>query len=152
MTMAAKKKAAKRKYTKRSNSNGGEVPEGFEKVEGARIAGFWIPTIVGQSVRGIVGDFVTKNGADGKPNVYCHLMLTVDEIGGDVIGQDPETKRKRKVEVGSGEVIGVGGAVLLSRLKGREHREVFIRYAGLGEKVKGKNQARLYDVFERGLH
>lgn len=143
--MAAKKK---RSYTRKGSSNG--VPEGFEKVEGARIAGFWIPEIAGQSVRGIVGEMITKTQPDGKLNTYCNLILTADEIGGSVIGQDPDTKRKRKVEVGSGMIIGVGGAVLLSRLRGREGKEVYIRFVGLGEKVKGKHQARLYDVFERG--
>lgn len=144
--MAAKKKA-KRSYTRR-NTNG--APEGFTKVEGAHIAGFWVPEIPGQSVQGLVGDFITKQGVDGKPNTYCHLTLTVDDVGGQIIGQDPDTKRKRKVEVGSGMVIGVGGAVLLSRLRGREGREVYIAFDGLGPKVKGKHQARLYNVFERG--
>jgi hypothetical protein len=142
-----KRKANGVKRSKRTKSDG--APEGFTKVEGARIAGFWVPEIAGQSLRGIVGDMITKQGPDGKPNVYCHLTLTSDEIGGQVIGQDPDSKRKRKVEVGSGMVVGVGGAVLLSRLRGREGREVFIRFEGLGPKMPGKSQARLYDVYER---
>lgn len=143
--MAAKKKRSVRK----SNGSNG-APDGFIKVEGAHISGFWVPEIAGQAIRGMVGDFVTKVGVDGKPNTYCILTLTSDDLSGNFIGQDPESKRRRKVEVGAGMVVGVGGAVLLSRLKGREGREVFIRFEGLGPKVTGKNQARMYDVYERG--
>lgn len=140
--MAAKKK----KSAKRSKSENG-VPEGFTKVEGVHIAGFWVPEIAGQAIQGVVGDFVTRDGVDGKPNTYCHLTLSTDDVGGKIVGQDPDTKRKRNVEGGSGMTVGVGGAVLLSRLRGNEGREAFIRFAGLGPKVKGKNQARLYDVY-----
>lgn len=145
----AAKKIAKRKYTKRSNGVEGDAPEGFTKIEGAHISGFWKPEATGDNVRGIVGEMITGKGEDGKPNIYSLLTLTTNDVEGDVIGQDAKTKRKFKAEVGEGMVIGLSGAVLLSRLRGREGREVFIRYTGLGEKKIGKNQARLFDVFER---
>lgn len=146
--MAAKKKQVngKRSYTRRVTVS--DAPEGFTKVEGAHIAGFWVPDVPGESIRGIVGDLISKIGKDGMVNAYRPLELTSNEVGGAIVTQD-ENKRKHKIEVGEGMIVGVGGAVLLSRLRGRDGREVFIRYTGLGEKQRGKNQARMFDVFER---
>jgi hypothetical protein len=137
--MAAKKKS------KRSKDNA--APEGFRKVESAHISGFWVPEIIGQQVRGIVGESVTATGKDGKPNIYIMLTVT-DNDSGPVISLDAN-KRKKPVEVGEGMIIGVGGAVLLSRLKGREGKEILAQYTGLGEKKAGKNPARMFDVYER---
>lgn len=131
-----------------SKANGKDyAPNGFKKIESPHISGFWVPEIVGQSIQGVVGDLVTAAGKDGKPNVYCQLLLTSNE-GGPVIGVD-ENKRKRKIEVGEGMIVGVGGAVLLNLLRGRDGKEVMIQFTGLGPKKPGKNQARMYDAFER---
>lgn len=149
----AAKKTEKRKYTKRSDkwSNGANgAPEGFEKVEGAHISGFWVPNKVGDSVRGVLGDLITKApDKDGRENSYNLLTLNVDDIGGDVIAQDPKTKRKFKAVVGSGMVIALSGRILISRVRGRSGNEAYIVYKGLGDEVKGRNQARLYDVYIR---
>lgn len=145
--MASKK--AKRKYTKRSATNGA-VPEGFEKVEGAHISGFWVPKEEGDSVQGILGDLITKpSDKDGKSNTYNLLTLTKDEVGGDVIAQDRKTKRKYKTSVGAGMVIALSGAVLISRVRGRQG-EAYIVYRGLGDEQVGKERARMYDVYIRG--
>lgn len=144
--MATKKKSGK---GKRSNG-GGSTPEGFEIVEGLKIAGFWTPDLPGQSVQGHVGESISKKDADGKANVYYLLHLSSNEVGGTVHGVD-EDKKRHKVTVGEGETIGVGGAVLVSRLRNvEEGDEVIIRYVGLDEvKVKGRNAARLFEVFRR---
>lgn len=135
--MAARKK-------KRSTSNG--APEGFAKIESPHMSGFWVPTIAGQSVQGVVGESITATGRDGKPNQYYLLMLTSNDSG-PVIGV--ENGRKRTIEVGEGMMIGVGGAVLLSLLRGREGKEILARFTGLGPKKPGKSQARMFDVYER---
>jgi hypothetical protein len=134
----------KKKVTRKSEA---AAPNGFRKIESPHISGFWVPEIVGQSIQGVIGDLITSPGKDGKPNVYCQLLLTTND-GGPVIGVD-ENKRKRKVEVGEGMIVGVGGAVLLNLLRNREGKEVLIQFTGLGPKKPGKNQARLFDAFER---
>lgn len=142
--MAAKKKSAKRSNGRAVES---DAPYGFRKVEGGHIAGFWVPEIVGQTAQGIVGETITAQGKDGKPNIYCQLILTSNDSG-PIVGVD-ENKRKKKIDVGEGMIVGVGGAVLLSRLRGREGKEILARFVGLGPKRPGKNQARMFDVFER---
>lgn len=147
----ASKKTGKRKYTKRSEKAADSgAPEGFKKVEGLKIAGFWTPDLPEQSVQGHLGESISKRDQDGKTNVYYLLHLSSDEVGGTVHGVD-EAKKRRKVTVGAGETIGVGGAVLVSRLRNvNEGAEVIIQYKGLDEvKVKGRNPARLYEVYER---
>lgn len=123
------------------------APTGFTKIESPHMAGFWVPEIVGQQVRGIVGETINGVGRDGNPNTYILLLLT-DNESGPVIGVD-EKKRKHRVDVGEGQMIGVGGAVLLSLLRGREGKEILARYIGLGPKKPGKSPPRMFDVFER---
>lgn len=137
--------AAKKKGSKRSNGNGA-APEGFVKIDSPHMSGFWVPEIPGQTVQGVVGETITSAGKDGKPNQYILLMLTTND-GGPVIGV--EEGRKRKIEVGEGMMIGVGGAVLLSLLRGREGKEICAKFTGLGPKKPGKSQARMFDVYER---
>ena len=107
--MAAKKKAARR-------SNGAS-PTGFKKVE-THLAGFWKPEIPGQAVQGIVGEAVEVQGKDGKLNTFYSLTLTTND-GGPIKGKDD-----KRVEVGEGQMIGVGGKMLLIFLRGREGKEV----------------------------
>ena len=133
--MAAKKKATRR-------TNGAAVIPGFRKVE-THLVGFWKPEIAGQSVQGIVGDAVEVQGADGKINVFYSLTLTTNE-GGPI-----KDKANKKIEVGEGQMIGVGGKMLLVFLRGREGKEVYISYTGLGPKKPGMNQAKMFDTFER---
>lgn len=140
--MAAKKNGK----TKRSKV-AANVPSGFRKVESPHMSGFWVPEIAGQQVQGIVGETITKPGKDGKPNVYCLLLLTSNDSG-PIVGVD-EGGRKKKIEVGEGMMVGVGGAVLLSLLRAREGKEVIAEFTGLGPKKPGKNQARMFDVYER---
>lgn len=132
--MAAKKK------TKRSNGNG-SAPEGFTKVE-THLAGFWKPTIAGQSIQGIVGESVKVAGKDGKENNFYTLQLT--EHGGPIVTSDD-----KKVEPTPGIMVGIGGKMLLIFLRGREGKEVYLTYTGLGPKKPGQNQAKMFDTFER---
>lgn len=145
--MATRKQKKLKKSSSYGKGNGHDAPSGFRKIDSPHISGFWVPEIAGQSVQGIVGELVSLEGKDGKPNVYYQLLLTSDEAG-PVIGVD-ENKRKRKVEVGGGMMIGVGGAVLVNLLRNREGKEVLIQYTGLGPKRPGKNQARLFVAYER---
>lgn len=131
--------AAKKKATRRSN---GAQPVGFRKVE-THLAGFWKPEIPGQSVQGIVGEAVEVQGKDGKINVFYSLTLTTND-GGPIKGKDD-----KRVEVGEGQMIGVGGKMLLIFLRGREGKEVYISYTGLGPKKPGQNAPKMFDTFER---
>ena len=133
--MAAKKK------TGRAKGMGGG-PEGFRKVE-THLAGFWKPEIVGQSIQGIVGEAVEVQGKDGKINVFYSLTLTSDQ-GGPIKGKDD-----KKIEMVPGQMVGVGGKMLLIFLRGREGKEVYITYTGLGPKKAGQNAPKLFDTFER---
>jgi len=132
--------ASKKKGTRRSLSNG--TPEGFRKVE-THLAGFWKPEIVGQSVQGVVGEAVEVQGKDGKVNVFYSLTLTTDQ-GGPIKGKDD-----KKIDTVPGQMIGVGGKMLLIFLRGREGKEVYITYTGLGLKKPGQNAPKLFDTFER---
>lgn len=133
--MAAKKKATRR-------VNGATSPTGFRKVE-THLAGFWKPEIAGQSVQGIVGDAVEVQGKDGKINTFYSLTLTSDDCG-PIRGKDD-----KKVDAGAGQMIGVGGKMLLIFLRGREGKEVYISYTGLGPKKPGQNAPKMFDTFER---
>lgn len=136
---------AGRKKMKRSKSNG-NAPEGFAKIESPHMSGFWVPTLAGQAVQGVVGESITSAGRDGKPNQYYLLMLTNNDSGPVVAKEDG---RKKTIEVGEGMMIGVGGAVLLSLLRGREGKEIYAVFTGLGPKKPGKSQARMFEVYER---
>jgi hypothetical protein len=134
--MAAKKKP-------RSNGTNGTTPPGFRKIE-THLAGFWKPEIAGQSVQGLVGEAVEVQGKDGKTNVFYSLTLTNNDSG-PIRGKDD-----KKIEVGEGQMIGIGGKMLLIFLRGREGKEVYITYTGLGPKKAGQNAPKMFDTFERG--
>jgi len=131
--------AAKKKVARRSN---GASPTGFKKVE-THLAGFWKPEIPGQAVQGIVGEAVEVQGKDGKLNTFYSLTLTTND-GGPIKGKDD-----KRVEVGEGQMIGVGGKMLLIFLRGREGKEVYISYTGLGPKKPGQNAPKMFDTYER---
>lgn len=137
--MAAKKTAKNGTATRASKVL---TPTGFKKIE-THLAGFWKPEISGQSVQGIVGDAVEVVGKDKQVNVFYSLTLTSNECG-PIKGKDDKT-----VDVGEGQMIGVGGKMLLIFLRGREGKEVFITYTGLGPKKPGQNAPKMFDTFER---
>lgn len=127
---------------KKAKRNGhSTAPAGFTKVE-THLAGFWKPEIAGQSVQGIVGEAVDVKGKDDKINTFYTLRLT--EHGGPI-----KTADDKKVEPEAGMMIGVGGKMLLIFLRGREGREVYITYTGLGPKKPGQNAPKMFDTFER---
>lgn len=132
--MAAKKKATSKKSA--------TIVPGFRKVE-THLAGFWKPEIAGQSVQGIVGEAVEVQGHDGKTNVFYSLTLTTNDAA-PIVGKD-----NKKIAVGEGQMIGIGGKMLLIFLRGREGKEVFISYTGLGPKKAGQNAPKMFDTFER---
>lgn len=136
--MAAKKK------TRNGNGSSFAAPAGFRKVE-THLAGFWKPDAAGQWVQGIVGEAVEVAGKDGKVNVFYSLTLTTNDAN-PIKGKDD-----KRVDVGEGQMIGVGGKMLLSFLRGREGKEVVLAYTGLGPKKPGQNQAKLFDTFEKDL-
>jgi hypothetical protein len=131
--------AGRRKKTTR---NGSPSPAGFRKVE-THLAGFWKPEITGQSIQGIVGEAVEVKGKDDKTNTFYTLKLT-DDHGGPIMTMD-----NKKVQIEEGMMIGVGGKMLLIFLRGREGKEVFITYTGLGPKKAGMNPPKMFDTFER---
>lgn len=117
---------------------------GFRKVE-THLAGFWKASQDGQAIRGVVGEAVQVKGReDDKPNTFYTLQLTSVEVGGSIRTSDDKVV---KPEVGM--MIGIGGKMLLSFLRGREGREVMLIYRGLGPKKAGQNPAKLYDTYER---
>ena len=131
--------AAKKKASRRSN---GHTPAGFKKVE-THLAGFWKPEIPGQSVQGVVGEAIEVQGADGKLNTFYSLTLTTNEAG------PIKDKGDKKVDVGEGQMIGIGGKMLLIFLRGREGKEVYLTYTGLGPKKPGQSAPKMFDTFER---
>lgn len=120
------------------------APSGFRKVE-TSISGFWKPTRVGQSIQGIVGHAVEVAGKEGQPNTFYTLKLTDENIGGQIATQDDKPVKPHK-----GMVIGIGGKALLTFLREREGKEVFLSYKGLGVAKKGQSAPKLYDCYERG--
>lgn len=143
--MAAKKKqngnTARSRATAAAAVNGGGAPEGFTKIE-TNLIGFWKPEIPGQFVRGYVGEAVEKIGVDGKPNVFYSLTLTADDAG------PFETREKRPIEATSGQMVGLGGKMLLIFLRGREGKEVYVSYTGLGPAKRGQNPPKMFDTYE----
>lgn len=141
--MAAKKNKRSPRSVASDAVNGTiSAPDGFRKVE-THLAGFWKPEIEGQAVQGVVGDAVEVQGKDGKTNVFYSLTLTTDDAA-PIKGKDDKT-----IKVGAGQMIGVGGKMLLIFLRGREGKEVFITYTGLGPKKPGQNAPKMFDTFER---
>jgi hypothetical protein len=141
--MAAKKKNGngRARAVAAQAVNGGGPPEGFTKIE-TNLIGFWKPEQPGQFVRGYVGEAVEKIGVDGKPNVFYSLTLTVDDAG------PFETREKKAVEATAGQMIGVGGKMLLIFLRGREGKEVYVSYTGLGPAKRGQNPPKMFDTYE----
>lgn len=116
---------------------------GFKKVE-THLAGFWKPTHDGQHVRGIVTQAIEVKGReDDKTNTFYTLLLTAED-GGPIKDGDDKT-----IKPESGMMIGVGGKMLLSFLRGREGKEVLLIYRGLGPKKPGQSAPKLYDTYER---
>lgn len=136
--MAAKKKAAK---SKRSNGLGG-APEGYSKVE-THLVGFWRPTIEGQSVNGTVGEPIDVRGADGKINQFYSLTLISDQ-GGPIKDKDDKT-----IPTVPGQMIGIGGKMLLVFLRGREGKDVYLQYIGLGKAKPGQSAPKLFATFQK---
>lgn len=129
--MANKKRAGKASEIK-----------GFKKVE-THLAGFWKPTADGQHVRGIVVQAIEVQGREEKANTFYTVQLTSEE-GGPIKDGDDKTV---KPEVGM--IVGVGGKMLLTFLRGREGKEVLLVYRGLGPKKPGQNAPKMYDTYER---
>lgn len=134
LNMASKKKAPSKKSSK--------VIPGFRKIE-THLAGFWKPEIAGQSIQGVVGEAVEVSGHDGKTNVFYSLTLTTNNAA-PIVGKD-----NKKIDVGEGQMVGIGGKMLLIFLRGREGKEVYIEYIGLGPKKPGQNAPKMFDTFER---
>lgn len=121
-----------------------DAPKGFVEV-GNSMSGFWKPTIPGQSLQGVVGRMIETEGAEGKTNRFYSVRITDVARTGPIVSGDDDDATIEK-----GDVVGVGGAVLLSFLEDHEGKEVFLVYKGLGEKKKGKNQAKLYATYAKG--
>ena len=135
--MAAKKKTANGRKT-----NNAKIIPGFRKIE-THLIGFWKPEIAGQMVQGLVGDAVEAVGPDGKANTFYSLTVTTPD-GGPIKDKDG-----KKIEVAPGQMIGVGGKMLIPFLRGREGKEVVLEYIGLGKKKTGLNPPKMFDTYER---
>lgn len=142
--MAAKKnvKRSTRSVAHDAVNGTGSTPEGFRKVE-THLVGFWKPEIEGQCVQGVVGEAIEQQGMDGKSNVFYSLTLTTDDAA------PIKDKLEKTITASEGQMIGVGGKMLLIFLRGREGKEVYIAYKGLGPAKKGQNAPKLFDTFER---
>lgn len=142
--MAAKKKTDRARAVAAAAVNGsGDAPEGFRKIE-THLQGFWKPEKPGEIVQGIVGEAVERIGLDGKPNTFYSITLTTDDSGPIKTREDNKT-----IKVSAGQMIGVGGKMLLVFLRGREGKEVYLRYSGLGPAKRGQNPPKLFDTYER---
>jgi hypothetical protein len=133
---------AARKATKSRNTNGTPIIPGFRKVE-THLVGFWKPEIAGQSLQGVVGEAIDVQGTDGKMNTFYSLTLVNDD-GGPIVSKDG-----KKIAVHPGQMVGIGGKMLLAFLRGREGKEVYLTYTGLGPKKAGQNAPKMFDTFER---
>src|SRR5262245_5602056 len=133
---------AARKNSKAATKFKNGVPQGFTKVE-TTMAGFWKPEIVGQSVQGTVGEAIEVAGPDGRTNTFYSFTLTSSE-GGPIVGKD-----NKKVPTVAGQMVGLGGKMLLIFLRGREGKEVYITYAGLGPAKSGQSAPKLFETYSR---
>lgn len=132
---------------KRSTTNG--APEGFAEVDNSLI-GFWRPDEVGQTLQGIVSHDIETKGAEGKPNRFYAIRITdPDRCQGITTSSDEDETSEVTPE--RGRLVGAGGAMLLAFLAGREGQEVYLIYKGLGPKKGGKNPAKLYATYARGI-
>lgn len=125
-----------------SKKSNGAVPEGFKEVDNS-LAGFWKPEEKGQSLQGAVSHMIETKGAEGKPNKFYAVRITDPSKTHGVVSED------KAIEVEQGDLVGVGGAILLSFLTGREGQEVFLVYKGMGAKKAGKNAPRLFTTYAR---
>ena len=48
-----------------------------------------------------------------------------------------------------GQIVGVGGKMLLAFLRGREGTEVYLVYAGLGKKKPGQSAPKMFETYEK---
>lgn len=119
------------------------IPEGFREVDNS-LAGFWKPTTVGQSLQGIVGHMIEGKVTHGKPNRFYAIRITNSEVSAPIF----DTNDKAVTPEG-GEMVGVGGAVLMSFLAERIGQEVYLVYTGLGKAKKGQNAPKLYATYAR---
>lgn len=117
------------------------APKGFRKVETA-LGGFWKPTKKGQSVMGVITEKVTLKGVEGKDNVFFSLRLTTEEAG------PIEDSEGKSVKPRVGMLVGVSGAVIRTFATGREGREVYLEFQGMGKPKGGKQAPRLYDCYD----
>lgn len=115
---------------------------GFKKVE-THLGGFWKPTQDGQNLQGIVVQAVEVKGKEDKTNTFYTVQLTNDASAPIKDGED------RTIKAETGMIVGVGGKMLLTFLRGREGKEVLLVYRGLGPKKAGQNAPKMYDTYER---
>ena len=134
---------AAKKNKRSASSNGNGAPSGYRKVE-THLAGFWKPEISGQSIEGVVGEAVEVKGKDDKINTFYTLKITGHAA-------PIKTADDKKVEPTEGMMVGIGGKMLLIFLRGREGKEVYITYKGLGPKKPGQNAPKLFETFERDI-
>lgn len=125
----------------RSNNN---APAGFKKIE-TRLAGFWKPEGEGEFIQGIVGSPIEARGADGKPNQFFPLRLTIAEQGLSVESSDG----KPLEELAEGLMVGIGGKMLLGFLSDHVGKEVYLVYRGLGKAKPGQSAPKMYDTYAR---
>jgi hypothetical protein len=124
--------------TKKSRTTD-KVPAGFREIDNS-LSGFWKPTDVGQTLQGVVGQRITTKGAEGKANTFYAIRLVSPTVA-------VQNDKGEDVETEAGDLIGVGGALLLAFLAANEGREVYLIYKGLGTKKTGKNPPKMYGTF-----
>lgn len=116
------------------------VPDHFKQVDNA-LSGFWKPTEQGHGIQGIVGPAIESKGADGRPNIFHTIRITVPESGPIVGAGD------KPVETELGALVGVGGRTVQAFLASNEGKEVALVYKGLGRAKPGRNAPKLYETF-----
>jgi hypothetical protein len=124
--------------TKKTRSTD-KVPQGFREIDNS-LTGFWKPTTAGETLQGVVGQRITTKGAEGKPNTFYAIRLVSPAPG-------VQNDKGEDVETEAGDLIGVGGALLLAFLAANEGREVYLIYKGLGTKKPGKNAPKMYGTY-----
>lgn len=124
------------------------IPDGFVEVDNS-LAGFWKPTLPGQSIRGIVGHLIeAKSGrADGKMNRFYALRITDPKVSGPIVSGEGD----KVIETEAGALVGVGGAIILSFLAEREGQEVYLVFKGMGRAKHGQNAPKLYATYARAI-
>jgi hypothetical protein len=120
-----------------------KIPAGFSEVNNA-LAGFWKPTVDGQWLQGIVGHMIEGKGQEGgKPNRFFAVRITNPESAPIMSADD------KPVALEGGELVGVGGAILVSFLAERVGSEVYLVYKGLGRAKRGQNAPKLYATYAK---